>query len=103
MRIIIGLNDVKYCQQALRDSVNLCDLPQLLQLLPGFRSSPSIQTILQIKPVSVRHIKALRQRPTVAVLRDPVAAHGLAWLGVEVRRIAEGMNGGLGSGDLLDG
>ena len=70
MRIIIGLNYAKYCQQESRDSVNLCDLPQLLQLLPGF--SPSIQTILQIKPVSVRNIKALRQRATVAVLHDPV-------------------------------
>ena len=47
--------------------------------------------------VAVRSLAALE-----IAISDPVASHGLSWLGVEVKRDAE-VNGVLGSGDLSDG
>ena len=43
--------------------------------MPCLATTPSIQTILQIKQMSIRYIKPLRTWAVVAVLHDEVSMH----------------------------
>ena len=79
------------------------DGAKVLNTPPCLPTSPSTEATVQFEPPLGRgHITV---RPLLSVdvtISDPVASHGLSWLVVEMRRDAE-VNGGLGSGDLLDG
>ena len=64
---------------------------------------PPTQSTLHLQPMLWRWLITAGPLPAVEIaISDPVAAHCFAWLMVEMRRDAE-VNGGLGSGDLLDG
>ena len=77
-------------------------IPLNLAVLPSLAIS-QINLFRQWRPATHPHVHLLRLAVAGQRLQpvDVVAIHD-PWLGVEMRRDAE-VNGGLGSGDLLDG
>ena len=63
---------------------------------------PSTESTLKLKPTLGRGFLTARASCPFVAASDPVAAHCLSWLVVGMRRDSRG-NGGLLSGDLLDG